>query len=122
MSRITVLVVDDDPEFRTILAEVLAAEGCRVAQARNGAEALEVLRSLTPDLLIVDVAMPVMNGVELLHSIEHDARLARVPVAVATAWEPPPDIAPRRIVRKPIDLPNLLGVLDAIDEATPGHA
>lgn len=112
---ITVLVVDDDEEFRIIMGEVLAAEGCRVAHARNGAEALNVLRSLTPDLLIVDLAMPIMNGVELLARLARDRRLADIPVAVATSWDPPDDVFNGRVVRKPLDLPNLLGVLDAVD-------
>lgn len=114
---ITVLVVDDDEEFRVIMGEVLAAEGCRVAQARNGAEALEVLRSLTPDLLIVDLVMPVMNGVELLHRLSRDQRLAAIPVAVASSWDPPDDVFEGRVVKKPLDLPNLLGVLDVFDSA-----
>jgi two-component system, chemotaxis family, chemotaxis protein CheY len=112
---ITVLVVDDDDEFRIVLGEILAAEGCRVAHARNGAEALHVLGSLTPDLLIVDLAMPVMSGVELLDRLARDERLAGIPVAVASSWDPPEDVFRGRVVRKPLDLPNLLGVLAAVD-------
>jgi CheY-like chemotaxis protein len=112
---ITVLVVDDDEEFRIVMGEILGAEGCRVAHARNGIEALQVLRSLTPDLLIVDLAMPIMNGVELLDRLSRDQRLAEIPVAIASSWDPPDDVFRGHVVRKPLDLPNLLGVLDAVD-------
>src|SRR5262245_52431598 len=55
----TVLLVDDDAAFRSILTEVLEETGCRVIEADNGAGALNMLKNLTPDLVLVDLVMPV---------------------------------------------------------------
>lgn len=116
-SHLTVLVVDDDPHFRSILAEVLAAERCRVAHAPDGAAALDVLRSLTPDLIVVDLAMPKVSGWELVRRLERDRRLSTVPLVVLSAL-PYETTNPRcRVLEKPVDLQNLLGLLSAVDAA-----
>jgi CheY-like chemotaxis protein len=114
--RVTVLVVDDDPDFRSVLSEVLHEEGCRVAEAENGTSALHMLDALTPDLIITDLAMPHMTGWDLVHELEGDERLARIPVAVLSAWAatPPPGVV--RVLQKPVDLPNLLGLLETVAE------
>src|SRR5262249_46920903 len=64
--RLTVMIVDDDPEVRVIVAEFLDDFGYRVLQANGGAEALELLAG-TPDLrmIITDIRMPEMSGIEL---------------------------------------------------------
>ena len=59
----SILVVDDDPDIRTSLAEILGDEGYRVAGARNGREALDYLRRRTrPSLILLDMMMPDMDG------------------------------------------------------------
>lgn len=116
-TRATVLIVDDDPNFRLILAEVLDAEGCRVVHAENGACALDVLRAVTPDLIIVDLAMPVMDGWELVAALERDVRLAPIPIAVLSASSDQPPFPRHRQLHKPVDLPNLLGLLVVVGEA-----
>ena len=57
-----VLVVDDDPGIRGVLADVLEDEGLAVAEAGNGEEALELAAAHTPALILLDMRMPVMNG------------------------------------------------------------
>lgn len=116
-SGLTILVVDDDPNFRSIMADVLGAEGCRVAQAGNGREALEILRSLTPDLVLLDLSMPVMDGWELATIMQHDPSFADIPVAVLSSQLDSGLESQMRVLRKPVDLPNLIGILDAVDDA-----
>lgn len=116
-SGITILVVDDDPNFRCIMADVLGAEGCRVAQAGNGREALEVLRSITPDLVLLDLSMPVMDGWELVEILRRDPRFDDIPVAVLSSHLDSELSSRVRVLRKPVDLPNLIGILDAVDDA-----
>jgi two-component system, chemotaxis family, chemotaxis protein CheY len=60
--RQRILVVDDDRDLRELLAAVLSAAGYEVLTAENGAAALSVLRTVLPDLIILDLMMPVMNG------------------------------------------------------------
>jgi CheY-like chemotaxis protein len=120
--RTTVLLVDDDGDFRSLVSEVLSAEGCQVACAANGAEALEILGVITPDLILLDLAMPIMNGWELLQKLETDPRLAGVPATVLSAMPTESSIEHAQgVLHKPIDLPNLLGLLDAVAKARPGR-
>ena len=116
MSKAThVLIVDDDPEFRGILRDVLGQEGCSVREADNGCKALEVLDEFTPDLIFVDLMMPVMNGWDFFAALQSDERLARVPIAILSAVARMRPVGSMHVLNKPIDLPNLLGLLDAID-------
>ncbi len=62
---ITVLVVDDNPDMATVLADILGARGFTVHAATSGAEALEIMREHPVDILLTDVKMPEMNGLEL---------------------------------------------------------
>jgi two-component system, OmpR family, response regulator MprA len=80
----TVLVVDDDRELREALAESLAAAGYQAIQASNGRQALERLAAVIPDAILVDVMMPIMNGVELLRVLRADAALKHIPVILMT--------------------------------------
>jgi len=63
------MVVDDDPDFRRILQVILEQAGYRVAEASNGREALELFPALCPDVMLVDVNMPIMDGLELCRRI-----------------------------------------------------
>ena len=69
MNSARILVVDDDPQIRRVLRTALIAQGYEVTDARNGEEALEEMRDEKPDLLILDMNMPRMNGLETCHSI-----------------------------------------------------
>ena len=80
-----VLIVDDDDDHLAVLGEVLEAEGCSVYTAENGKRALEVLEHVHPDLVVVDLMMPVMNGWDLCAAMEHDPHLADIPVVVMSA-------------------------------------
>jgi DNA-binding NtrC family response regulator len=81
----SVLVVDDDEEWRAVLAEVLVEEGFAVATARDGRDALRSMRDAMPELVITDVDMPLMDGCELLATIRELAR--DLPVVVMTGGE-----------------------------------
>lgn len=79
-----VLIVDDDEESRTTLARVVGSFGVRVRTARDGEEALEIARAAPPDLILCDLAMPNMSGVELVTRIRATPRLARILVVAVT--------------------------------------
>ena len=69
-----VLVVDDDPDILEALSEILEAEGYDVQRARNGREALQRLEQGLPDLVLLDLMMPVMDGWEFARSLDPGAR------------------------------------------------
>ena len=80
-----VLVVDDDPDNLEILGFIISAEGASVRTAGNGREALDRLSNWTPDVLLLDIDMPDMDGYELLSVIRGRADLHDVPAVAVTA-------------------------------------
>jgi CheY-like chemotaxis protein len=105
--RREILVVDDDATFRSIIGEVLKAEGCTVREASNGREALRMARAHVPDLILTDLMMPTMTGWELCAALEKNERLARIPVAIMSGTRGP---SPRgaRFLNKPVAVPELV--------------
>jgi two-component system cell cycle response regulator len=83
----TVLIVDDEAAGRDTLQALLLAEGYNLAFAGNGAEALAKAAELTPDLVLLDVMMPGMNGFEVCRRLRADPLLAEVPVVLVTALD-----------------------------------
>ena len=80
----TILVVEDDPRGRYLLCEVLRREAYQIEEARDGTEALDVIRSKRIDLVITDLVMPKLNGfklVEQLHLID-----PRIPIIFTTGY------------------------------------
>ena len=71
------LVVDDDPAVHDLLSPTLAKEGYRVLHARDGAEALEILRKTPPDVVTLDVMMPKVDGWSVLRIMKSDPALTQ---------------------------------------------
>lgn len=80
-----ILVVDDDPDLRGSLAELLEAEGYEVSCANNGEEALDALAEDAPSAILLDLTMPVMDGWTFRDRQRLDPRLARIPTVVISA-------------------------------------
>lgn len=78
----TILVVDDNDSSRELLAQQLQRQEHLVIEANSGERALEVMRSAKPDLLLLDLVMPGLNGYEVLQTIRADEELRRIPVVV----------------------------------------
>lgn len=81
----TILVVDDRPVNNDLLSLILGYAGHAVLTAGNGAEALELARKVRPDLVITDIEMPVMDGVQFTNSLRADPAIADIPVIFYTA-------------------------------------
>lgn len=94
----TVLLVDDEHAILDALSGILEDEGFRVVTAGNGREALARMEEARPDVALVDVMMPVMDGRELLRELQADARWKTIPVVLMSA-------VPRSILSRdaPID-------------------
>jgi CheY-like chemotaxis protein len=79
-----ILVVDDYEDAREMYAEYLRFCGFRVAEARNGNEALEQAFTLKPDLILMDLSLPGMDGWEATRQLKADERTSRIPVVALT--------------------------------------
>src|SRR5258708_8161806 len=80
-----ILLVEDDPQAAGILEPILIAKGFSVAVARDGLEGLEKIKLLSPDLLLLDITMPRMDGIELCRHIKNNEALRLIPVVMLTA-------------------------------------
>lgn len=83
----SILVVDDNEENREILVHRLQRTGYQVDTASEGREALAMLRSRLVDLVLLDINMPIMDGIQVLKEIRKDEILSRIPVIMLTAIE-----------------------------------
>jgi CheY-like chemotaxis protein len=81
----TVLVVDDEPNVRQYLAQILLDAGFNVVQAGDGNEAMEIIRKDPPDFISLDLVMPRKSGHKLLYELRKDRRLSQIPVLIVTA-------------------------------------
>ena len=82
---VTVLVVDDNPDLRSYVASILERQGYQVHTADNGATGLEVARSIEPQLIITDLMMPQVSGIELIQQVRLEPKLQGTPIILLTA-------------------------------------
>lgn len=81
----TVLLVDDDLTLREMYEERMRTEGFNIIQASNGAEALQKAKQSKPDIILLDIMMPKVNGFDVLKDLKKDNELKNIPVIVLTA-------------------------------------
>src|SRR5438105_2878161 len=79
-----ILVVDDDASTRQLLASMLARDAYRVVQAENGEEGLAAAYAQRPDLILSDIQMPRVNGIELTRRLRTDVSMATVPIILVS--------------------------------------
>lgn len=82
-----ILVVDDTPEIRELLQIHLEAAGYEILTASNGQEALAIVATHAPDLILLDVMMPELNGFQVCEALRRDPALETTPVVMLTAME-----------------------------------
>ena len=87
----TILIVEDNEDNRLIYSQYLAHAGFRVLEAANGAEGLQVARSDRPDIILMDISMPVMDGLTATRHLKADPDLSAIPVVALTAHAMPTD-------------------------------
>jgi CheY-like chemotaxis protein len=80
-----VLVVDDDAAIRALLVDLLVEEGYEVVAASNGAEGVTLARAAHPDVIMMDLRMPVMTGVEAIRVLKADPGLRSIPILAMSA-------------------------------------
>lgn len=92
MSKATILVIEDDPDIQELVSFSLGREGYAVAQATSGERGLELAQAAVPDLVLLDVMLPGIDGLETLRRLKALPSLARVPVIMASAKGEDPDV------------------------------
>src|SRR6476646_1831277 len=80
-----VLVIDDEPSIATLVAEIIEGYGHQVCTAFNGLQGLDFIKQNKFDLIVSDIMMPHITGLELLHFIRSEARLASTPFVLMSA-------------------------------------
>ena len=80
-----IMLVDDDEDFRYIFRALLVRHGHIVYEAPNGAGCVRTARELAPDVIVLDLAMPVVNGLEAVQALKADPKTAGIPVIALTA-------------------------------------
>jgi CheY-like chemotaxis protein len=108
--RVALLIVDDNEDARELLADVVRNAGYTVATASDGREAIEWLKRCRPDLILLDVVMPGMDGATFRQEQRRNREWIRIPTIVMTgvADEPVLDVAIEDTLRKPIGAQALL--------------
>lgn len=117
MNHPLVLVVDDDPDILDAICDILEVEQYRVARARNGLEALERVEAERPAVILLDLMMPVMDGVAFARALHERPAVRDVPILVISADGNPAraaSVGARGYLAKPFDIDTLLGHVGAL--------
>lgn len=118
-SKYTVLIVDDIPVNIILLKTMLARTNVKILTAVNGQEALDLVRQLKPNVVLLDIQMPVMNGMEVLKEIKADPDLKGTAVIMVSAYTSPEDIEQSMnlgasgFIKKPVIMDILLSTVTA---------
>jgi CheY-like chemotaxis protein len=114
-----ILIVDDEPSLRFLMRMLLERSGHAVQEAPNGAVALRACEASPPDVLVTDLMMPVMTGVELIRRLRAAEATRDLPIVVVSgSWtELDLDGMADAVLDKPFDEDELLATVDALMEA-----
>jgi CheY-like chemotaxis protein len=119
MARI--LVVDDEADERFLVGRVLKKQGHEVAVAGEGAAGLEAVREWSPDLVVTDIMMPVMDGVEFIRRLRGDPATAGIPILAASGNTELAGAADA-VLRKPYDDHQLVMIVSTLlEKGRNGH-
>jgi CheY-like chemotaxis protein len=113
------LIVDDEPDIRTSLKERLEFNNYEVSTASNGLEALNLANSRKPDIIVTDIRMPVMDGLEMINALRQKEDTKHIPVIIMTAfdlelWDKVNSIDFYECVNKPFEMAALIGIIEKI--------
>ena len=113
-----ILVIDDDDAVRSIVAETLKGEGYRVDEASNAAAGLKRIEAGAPDLILLDIVMPVNDGYHFLERLRRERNEAEIPIILVSATHALPDAAHdlgvRAVLTKPFDVGILLAIVERL--------
>ncbi len=109
-----ILIADDEPAVRQLLEVVLESQGYEVLIANNGDQLVRMAQERIPDLVLVDLMMPYLDGYEAIRQLRNDTRTAHLPMVILTAKSTPDDVVTGfetgadDYITKPFNIPELL--------------
>lgn len=115
-----ILITDDDSDYRASIIELLQMEGYTIIDAENGAVALRLIGEESPDLILCDVDMPLLNGIEVLRAVKRDETTRHIPFVTITGRSDNETIAAIKslgasaYIRKPMVVQELLNLLHTL--------
>ena len=118
MERLKILLVEDDAESRALYVYMLALAGYKVSAVRNGLEAFAEIQLNRPDVIVTDIVMPVLSGLDLIIAVRSDYDLAHMPVVAITSFgenlrEQARAVGATESIDKPTELAKMREVIDA---------
>ncbi len=122
-SQLRILSIEDDPEMRGLIQLIFERQGHRVIGAKRGDFGLEFLHSLKPDVLLLDLMLPDIDGWDIYHKMKNNEELAKIPVIIVSARSEAQDAAAGhsvvgndRFVEKPFEVKKLIEVVNQVTE------
>jgi len=88
----TVMIVEDEPDAAELFAEMMRVSGYRMLKASASVPAMRMITQLKPDVIILDIRMPDVSGLEILHFMQRETDLAKIPVVGVSAKSMPSDV------------------------------
>jgi len=122
MATFKILVVDDSPTDRFYLTEMLEKVGFTVSTAENGQDCLEKVEQNPPDLIVMDVIMPVLNGFQATRALSRNPKTAHIPVIICTGKQQATDRlwalrqGAKECVIKPVEPQDLFAKIKALSK------
>jgi CheY-like chemotaxis protein len=118
MRRLNILLVENDDDLRELYGYMLLAAGYKVNAVRNGLEAFAEIQVNRPDVVVTDIAMPILNGLDLIVAVRSNDELADLPVVAITSLgedirEQARAAGATNAIDKPTDLERMREVIDA---------
>jgi CheY-like chemotaxis protein len=116
-----ILVVEDNLDSRNLLHFYLTTKGYAVSTAADGAEGLYLAKAEKPDVIIADLMMPELGGIEMLRQIRTEPEAANIPILIYTAFgaeasDPAKEAGARAVFNKPFDLDTMLAFISDLAE------
>ena len=114
----SILVIEDDPSVRTLLSKSLGARGYDITVAKDGIEGLTVIEGMRPDLLIVDIMMPRLDGMTFVKAVKGNDATGPIPVIFLTAKNDPKsmidgiNVGAKFYVTKPFQIDDLVSKIE----------
>jgi DNA-binding response OmpR family regulator len=121
-----ILSIEDDPEMSGLIQLIFERKGHRVIGARRGELGLELIKSLKPDVLLLDLMLPDIDGWDLYRQMKDDKELAKVPIIIVSARSEEQDAASGlrvvnhdRFIQKPFEVKELIDTVTTMLERSP---
>lgn len=124
-SEACILIVEDDPLSMKLYRDLVVARGYQVLTATDGAAGLDLAREHHPDLVLLDVRLPELSGIEITEALKSDERTRNIPILVLTAW-PTMERAVRAsgcngFLMKPVPMSELWHTIEDLLETNSSH-